>query len=155
MYNLAVLYNEGSGVKKDFRKAAEWFEKAAMAGNASAMNSLGVCYLKGQGLPKNLEMAATWFWRGAKAGEPLAMFNMGICYLKGQGVKPSEREALAWLDKSDKAGYKPARAAIDQIRQRRTAAMLNLLGAMARSGAFDSDRGGRPMFQIRIQIGPR
>ncbi|HEV2987271.1 MAG TPA: SEL1-like repeat protein [Candidatus Angelobacter sp.] len=33
MYNLGAMYDNGEGVKRDYQKAREWYEKAAEAGN--------------------------------------------------------------------------------------------------------------------------
>ncbi len=36
MVNLGVLYQNGSGVARDYAKAREWYEKAAAKGDAGA-----------------------------------------------------------------------------------------------------------------------
>ena len=41
MRNLGVLYDNGQGVKRDYTQARQWYEKAAAAGDAGAMNTLG------------------------------------------------------------------------------------------------------------------
>ena len=45
-------------------RAAEWFEKAALQGNAEAMYSLAKLYLEGKGVPENIERAVR-LWKKA------------------------------------------------------------------------------------------
>ena len=47
-YNLWVLYLEGQGVKKDYKKANELFLKACEANYARSCYNLGVSYANGQ-----------------------------------------------------------------------------------------------------------
>jgi uncharacterized protein len=44
MNNLGVLYRDGQGVAQDYGKAREWFQRAANADAAAAMNHLGWLY---------------------------------------------------------------------------------------------------------------
>ncbi|NRB11253.1 MAG: sel1 repeat family protein [Rickettsiaceae bacterium] len=55
-YNLAVMYKNGDGVKKDLKKAAELYQKSADQGDASAQNSLAVMYKNGEGVEKDLNI---------------------------------------------------------------------------------------------------
>jgi TPR repeat protein len=45
--NLGFCYMEGSGVKQDYAKAAEWFRKSAAQGNKAAQDNLDL--LKNEG----------------------------------------------------------------------------------------------------------
>ena len=53
-YNLEMgkNYYHGTGVKIDYRKAAEIFGRLAEQGDADAQNYLGVMYENGQGVKK-------------------------------------------------------------------------------------------------------
>ena len=42
---------DGDGVAKDYADARKWYEKAAAAGDANAMNGLGNLHLIGNGVP--------------------------------------------------------------------------------------------------------
>src|ERR1035437_5906403 len=35
-YSLGIMYDNGFGVKKDYRQAVEWFRRAAVQGNTAA-----------------------------------------------------------------------------------------------------------------------
>ena len=51
--NLAWIYSEGVGVKKDLLKAASWYEKAGKLGDTKAETKLGLLYLDGVGVKKD------------------------------------------------------------------------------------------------------
>ena len=71
---------------KDETKAVEWYQKAAEAGNATAMCSLGYAYEYGKGeLTKDTYKAVEWYKKAAEAGEARAMYNLGKCYEDGKG----------------------------------------------------------------------
>lgn len=62
------IHDDPRWVNKDERQAAEWFRKAAEAGETPAMAYLGVMYENGRGIPKDLEQAVAWYRRAAAAG---------------------------------------------------------------------------------------
>ena len=50
MYNLAMGYQFGQGVDRDYAKAREWYERAAAKGSASALRQLAELHAGGLGL---------------------------------------------------------------------------------------------------------
>jgi uncharacterized protein len=42
------VYDNGRGVKQDYKKAIEWYEKSANQGNTKAQFNLGIMYANGQ-----------------------------------------------------------------------------------------------------------
>jgi TPR repeat protein len=42
------------------KMAAEWYRKAAEAGNSTAMGNLVICYAEGRGVTKSKTKAAEW-----------------------------------------------------------------------------------------------
>lgn len=56
----------------DSGEQADWFRKAAEAGNVDGMYELGVRLYQGRGVPKDPEGARAWFQLAAKAGDPRA-----------------------------------------------------------------------------------
>jgi len=97
-YSLAVLYAKGEiDGKPDFKKAAEWAEKAAAHGKAEAQYNLGILYATGHGVPQDDAKAAEWFKKAAEQGHPIAQSNLGVFYVKGRGVKQDFKEALKWF----------------------------------------------------------
>jgi TPR repeat protein len=48
-------------IRGDYALAAEWFQKAAVKGNATAQDSLGVMYANGEGVQHDYVLAFMWF----------------------------------------------------------------------------------------------
>lgn len=57
---VAELYIEGTGVKKDVKKAIEWYEKAAESDEGYAARELAKIYSAGEIVAKDEERAAYW-----------------------------------------------------------------------------------------------
>ena len=70
MFDLGNCYEYGKGgLTKDEAKAVIWYEKAAEAGNANAMNNLGYAYDYGKGgLTKDEAKAVEWYRKAAEGG---------------------------------------------------------------------------------------
>ncbi len=71
-YHLAVLYQDGKGVPKDYVQAAYWYRKAAEQGHVKAQLYLGLLYSKGYGVPKNNDEAIKWLNMSAEQGNDKA-----------------------------------------------------------------------------------
>jgi hypothetical protein len=73
--------------RKDFAAARRFYDRAAAAGYAMALNNIGIIYEGGEGELANYVEAARWYQKAVDAGEPIAMINLGWLYEQGQGVK--------------------------------------------------------------------
>lgn len=82
--HMGDLYVDGSGVKKSFAQAAQWYRKAAEQGHAGAQNMLGWQYWTGHGVPQNQEEGKKWFFRAANQGNTGAMRHITEMYMVGQ-----------------------------------------------------------------------
>ena len=110
MYNLGLMYSEGSLGEPDMGKAEEWFESAAEDGFAYAQTSLaGILYNKG-----DVEGAAAWYRKAADQGEPTAMYNLGAFGISGM-MRMDEREAMGLLVKAASAGVQEAIELLSRI----------------------------------------
>ena len=58
---LGVMYANGQGVKQDYAKAVELYQKAAEQGDASAQYNLGIMYKNGLGVKQNYTKAKEYF----------------------------------------------------------------------------------------------
>jgi TPR repeat protein len=56
-------------VKKNQKKAVEWYQKAAEQGDAIAQYNLGISYKEGQGVKKDKNKAAEWLSKAAAQGD--------------------------------------------------------------------------------------
>ena len=68
-YCLGDMYFYGDGVKQDYRKAREWFEKAATQDELTAQCYLGDMYLYGLGVKQDYNKAHEWYRKAAANGD--------------------------------------------------------------------------------------
>lgn len=105
IYELAVNYDNGSGVKKDVKKAFELFLKAANMGYAKAQYIVATYYQRGIGTDKNIGLSIEYLQKAADQENVLAQSLLGLCYLNGDGVKQDLKRAIDYLkfaaDKND------------------------------------------------------
>lgn len=80
---LGELHMEGRGVIHNYSLAADWYQRAADAGDAEAQYKLGRLYLEGKGVIVYLGRAQEMFTRAARQGHAGA-----IAALTRMGVKP-------------------------------------------------------------------
>ena len=102
---LGRLYYMGDGVNKDYKKAIEWFRKAAEQGNAKAQWNLGLCYKNGKGVDKNYGKAVAWSRKAAEQGNASAQFYLGYSYCFGSGIRKDSKKAVEWFKKSAEQEY--------------------------------------------------
>ena len=107
---LAEMYFEGIGVKKDDKKAFDWIEKAAKQeeGYAPAQYKLAKMYLGGIGVKKDDKKAFDWMEKSAKKDYAPAQYQLARMYFEGIGVKKDDKKAVDWMELSAKQGYAPA-----------------------------------------------
>ena len=81
-------------IKQDRAKAAEWYKKAADAGNSQAMLKLAYWAEDGKGCPKDDRKSIKWYAKAARAKNGDAMYRLGFFYSKGlMGLKRSPEKA--------------------------------------------------------------
>jgi TPR repeat protein len=90
---LAIMYCEGEGVLKGYKRATEWCKKAAMQGYAEAQNRLAIMYIRGEGVPKDTKKAAEWYGKAVEQGHAEAQCNLAHMYFYGQGVPKDTKKA--------------------------------------------------------------
>lgn len=78
LYKEGQKYFLGDGVEQNYKKALEYFEKAANQGSVIAQNDLAGMYFKGIGTEKNEAKALHWFNEASKLNSPEAQYNLGI-----------------------------------------------------------------------------
>lgn len=103
-FNLAHMYREGIGFKKDKAEAAKWLWKAAEQGHTEAMVNLAHMHLTGDGVPMDSATSIAWFEMAASYADLKAMVNLGIMHRAGEGVPRSDRIATEWFRKAAEQG---------------------------------------------------
>lgn len=94
-YAMGVMAENGFGMPKNPKVAADWYLKAAKQGNIDAQYNLGAMYEHGIGIPVNYVEAARWYRPAAESGDIDALSNLGVLYETGKGVKQDKILALA------------------------------------------------------------
>jgi len=77
-YGLAVQYENGEGVERDYARALELYCDAANDGDARAYLNLGWMYANGRGVSHDDGVAVGWWEKAAQSGVPqaLTLLNM-------------------------------------------------------------------------------
>ena len=60
-FNLAALYENGTGVGQDRAEAARWYLEAAKGGDLDAQMKIAAWYEEGTGVPKDPDSARLWY----------------------------------------------------------------------------------------------
>ena len=95
------MYHHRRGVDVNYKKAIEWYEKAAEQGDADAQNYLGSIHYNG----KNYKKAIEWYEIAAEQGDAHAQYNLGAIYQRGQGVERDYKKAAEWFEKAANHGH--------------------------------------------------
>lgn len=99
-YKIGWLY----GKKKDYKQAAEWYQKSAAQGDSWAQNNLGNLYRNGTGVAQDYKKAMELYQKSAAQGDSYAYRNIGHLYAEGQGVKRDDKKAFEYYTKALDAG---------------------------------------------------
>lgn len=117
-YWLGRLYfYDVPGIPKDYRRAAEWFEKAARAGHADAQYKLGGMYYAGRGVGQSIPDALVWWCEAAKQEQAEALNNLGALLATGTGTERNEELGLAL---QILASHKGSEAAAENVARKGT-----------------------------------
>jgi len=98
-YELGYLNDTGKYYKvlaRDTRKAAEWYEKAALQGHAKAQTALGQLYINGYGVQQDYVVGVDWLQKAAEQGDADAHLELGWLYADGEGIPEDPVKALKW-----------------------------------------------------------
>lgn len=98
-YDLGYMYDTGRDdtiLAKDTRKAAEWYEKAALQGHAKAQAGLGQLHINGDGMPVDYVIGVDWLQKAAAQGNAEAQLELGWLYRDSKGIPDDPAKALQW-----------------------------------------------------------
>lgn len=112
-YNLGSGYASGTGLPRDFERAAYWWRQAALQGNIDALYNLGVLNYEGRGMKRDVVKAKHWWRRAAQQGDPASMFRLGWLAASGEGEISDMAEARLWWEQSARLGFAPAIKALE------------------------------------------
>jgi TPR repeat protein len=69
---LGMLYDQGLGVRQDYKEAANWYRLAAEKGDKDGQYNLGIMYARELGLPQDYIRAHMWMSLSGKYPAELA-----------------------------------------------------------------------------------
>ena len=100
------LFNKGKEAenKGDFKKAFQYYEKAANQDYADAQTALGFLYYCGDGVTQDYIKAKEWFEKAANQGYVYAQNWLGDMYYNGYGVPQDYTKAKYWYEKAANQG---------------------------------------------------
>lgn len=103
--SMGILYEEGTFVAQDERKALEYYLMAAENGSTGAMNNIGNFFLHGKGVAKDYDKAFAWYQKASElSGNAAAQCSLGMCYQYGYGTKTDYEKARCFYELSAKQG---------------------------------------------------
>ena len=105
---LANLYSIGNGVKKNPKRAFDYYKLAADQGDHIAQYNLGTLYEKGQGVTQSAELAFKYYKLSAEQGMAEAQYNVGFAYSKGNLVAQSDTKACKYYALAADQGHRDA-----------------------------------------------
>jgi hypothetical protein len=115
---LGNLYENGWGVAKDAKRAAELYEKSCVGGDADGCYFLGLTCRSGRGVPKDVGRAAALFERACDATHDLGcggLAEVGEAYLSGAGVSKDAARAAVLLERACDRGVGSACARLGEM----------------------------------------
>ncbi len=104
-YNVGAMCAHGGGPEAHAR-AAEWYGKAAMNGDARAQFDLGLMFYNGQGVEQDYAAARSLWEKAAEQGHSLAQYDLGVMYNNGEGVWRDLGKAREWYGKACENGLR-------------------------------------------------
>ncbi len=94
------IFQRGLGVPPDYKKAAQWYERAAQGGSSSAANALGAMYEQGLGVPKDATQAAAWYGRASGGSARIDIVAAGISKPDTEELRRQQQQMQAELERT-------------------------------------------------------
>lgn len=101
---VGAAMNNYACMLSDYNEKAEWFKKAADAGDSYGEWNLGMLYMSGNGVEKDFDKGLSLLNKAADDGCVPAMFELARRYRRGDGVKQEGSKVVKWYKKAVDAG---------------------------------------------------
>ena len=112
-FNLALKYFSGDANPagtREYDRAAEWFQKAALQGDLHAQTNFAYMLEEGLGITRNTDQALSWYSQAAQSGDPEAQFQIGLRFLHGRFVPRDQKRGLRWIEFAAEKNHVSAQA---------------------------------------------
>ncbi len=121
-FAMAIMYYNGQGVERDFKKSTIHYEKAADKGILPALVATGFAYANAMGVPEDFDKAAHYLQQASDKGDMAAKITLAEIYAKGQAggsryqaakmirevlMQGSSEEAVEVYERYDLGNVKP------------------------------------------------
>ena len=103
-FNVAALYDNGWGIKRNVEKAVVWYGRAAARNIAPAELVLAHILRRGEVGAPDSEQALRHLRSAAHRGSARAQFELGVAYDRGVGVTQNYATAEIWYEKAAAQG---------------------------------------------------
>jgi TPR repeat protein len=101
---MGELYDRGLGVKQDWTRSFDLYQKAAILGNPHGQANLANALFFGIGSDRDLAEALRWALKGAEGNVPMALNQLGWQHRMGMGVPVDTAEARRDYQRSAELG---------------------------------------------------
>ena len=101
---LGQMYYRGEGVPRNYAKAFQWLQRAAVQRHAGAQLALALMYARGHGVRKDPATAFVWAKKAAESGDATAQRVVGNMYDAGNGIRRDAGRAFRWYQKAAAQG---------------------------------------------------
>ncbi|MBU0720681.1 SEL1-like repeat protein [bacterium] len=83
-FALGVMFYNGEGVQRDFKRSTHYYSIAADAGITPAQVSAGFAYANAMGVPQDFEKAVHYLKQASEVGEASAKVTLAEIYAMGE-----------------------------------------------------------------------
>ena len=108
MVQLGRMYQNGSGVKLDKKKADRLYRMAADRGDAIGQNKIGCILYSDSESEEKFEEAFRFYALSADQGYTPGETNLGCCYRDGAGTEVDLGKARYWFERAAAKGHERA-----------------------------------------------
>lgn len=107
-YSFAFYNHVGLGIAKDYKKAAEYYQKSCDMGILLGCDKIGMMYELGEGFQKDYKKAIKIYETTCSLKDEAGCFALGRLYAEGQGVEKNISTAKKYFQKACDYGEQDA-----------------------------------------------
>lgn len=101
---IASMYKEGTGLKKNKKRAFKIYEEAAQNQDVDSYLALASCYETGYGTKKSIEKAKVYYQKAVDLNHPFAMYKLATFYEQDLKDKTKQDQAFELYEKASQQG---------------------------------------------------
>ncbi len=113
-YEIGLIYENGTDIPENLRKAAKWYKRAAARKSPTAPIYLAPVGNQRTGWVMPVQTGPV------SPGDADAQYRLGLLYLKGRGVKQSRTKAKKWLKRAARQGHQEAGWLLERLKNKST-----------------------------------